>query len=97
MHIIKYSDDIYNFTFYLVNSTDKNMSLKIDSLLEGFYCIRSEKKFPYGSFFLCTKTFGHNTIRIALHVMNMDYFNFVNYKITNKNNGLNLMDKFHRQ
>ena len=58
---------------------------------------QSEKKLPYGSFFLRTKTFGHNTFWIALHAMKMDNFNFVNYKITNKNNLLRLMDKFYRQ
>ena len=47
---------------------------------------KSKKKLPYGSFFLRTKTFGHNTFCIALHAMKMDNFNFVNYKITNKNN-----------
>ena len=47
---------------------------------------KSEKYFPYGSFFLCTKTFGHNTFCIALHVIKIDNFNNVNYKITNKNN-----------
>ena len=48
--------------------------------------IDHEKTFPYGSFFLGTKTFGQNAFCIALHVMNMDNFNHVNYKITNKNN-----------
>ena len=45
-----------------------------------------KKKVPYGSFFLRIKTFGHNTFCIALHAMKMDNFNFINYKITNKNN-----------
>ena len=48
--------------------------------------IDHEKTFPDGRVFLCTKTFGHNTFCIALHVMKMDNFNFLNYKITFKNN-----------
>ena len=48
--------------------------------------IDHKKKLPYGRFYLCTKTFGHNTFSIALHVMKMDNFNFLNYKITNNNN-----------
>ena len=54
------------------------------------------KKLPYGNLFLPTKTFGHNTFCIALHVMKMDNFNYVNYKIMNKNNWLSLMDKYYR-
>ncbi len=50
-----------------------------------------------GRFFLRTKTFGHNTFCIALHVMKMDNFNNLNYKITNKKNILDLMDKYYRQ
>ena len=52
-----------------------------------------KKKLPYGSFFLRTKTFSHNTFWIAVHVMKMDNFNFLNYKSSNKNNLLSLMDK----
>ena len=48
-------------------------------------------------FFLRTKTFGHDTFCIALHVMKMDNFNYLNNKITNKNNLLSLMDKYYRQ
>ena len=44
-----------------------------------------------------TKTLVHNTFCIALHVMRMDSFNFLNYKISNKNNSLSLMDKYYRQ
>ena len=40
-----------------------------------------QKYFPYGSFFLRTKTFGHNTFCIALNVMKMDNFNFLNKKL----------------
>ena len=58
---------------------------------------KSKKNFPYGSFFLRTKTFGQNTFCIALHVMKMDNYNIVNYKIINKNNLLSLMDKYYRQ
>ena len=58
---------------------------------------KSEKKVPYGSFFLRTKTFGHITFCIALHVMKMDNLDFLNYKISNKNNWLSLMDKYYRQ
>ena len=50
-----------------------------------------------GAFFLRTKTFGHNTFCRALHVMKMDNFNFLNYKIINKNNSLSLMKKYYRQ
>ena len=42
--------------------------------------------FAYGRFFLRTKTFGHNAFCTALHVMKMDNFNYVNFKISNKNN-----------
>ena len=49
-----------------------------------------------GAFFLRTKTFGHNTFCVGSHVMKMDNFNFVNYKIINKNNCFSLMDKYHR-
>ena len=58
---------------------------------------QSEKKLPYGSFFLRTKTFGHNTFSIALHVMKMDIFKLNYCEITNKNNWLGLMDKLYRQ
>ena len=58
---------------------------------------QSEKKLSSGSFFLRTKTFGHNTFCIALHVIKMDSFNPLNYKIINKNNLLSLMDKYYRQ
>ena len=34
------------------------------------------KKIIYGSFFLRTKTFGHNTFCIASRVIEMDNFNF---------------------
>ena len=44
-----------------------------------------------------TKTLVHNTFCIALHVMRMDSFNFLNFKISNKNNLLSLMDKYYRQ
>ena len=54
----------------------------------------SKKKLPYGSFFLHTKIFGHNTFCIALHMINMDNFN---YKITDKNNLFSFMDKQYRQ
>ena len=50
-------------------------------MIKGFLC---EKKLTYGSFFLRTKTFGHNTFCIALHVMKMDNFNYLNYKISKK-------------
>ena len=46
-----------------------------------------------GDFFLRTKTFGHNTFCIASHVIKIDNFNYVEYKITNKNNKIILMDK----
>ena len=51
----------------------------------------------YGSFFSRTKTFGHNTFCIALHMMKMDNFNLLNYKISNKNNLLSLIDKYYRE
>ena len=46
---------------------------------------------------LRTKTFGRNTFCIALHELKMDNFNFVNYKITYKNNSLSLMNKYYCQ
>ena len=36
---------------------------------------QSKKTLPYGSFFLRTKTFRHNTFCIALRVMKIDNFN----------------------
>ena len=52
-------------------------------MIKDFLC---EKNLPYGSFFLRTKIFGHNTFCIALHVIKMDNINLPNYNITNKNN-----------
>ena len=56
-----------------------------------------KKKLVYRSFFLRTKTFGHNTFCIALHAIKMDNFNILNYKIGNKSNRLSLMDKYYSQ
>ena len=56
-----------------------------------------KKKVLYGSFFLRTKTSEHNTFCIALHVMKMDNFNIINYKISNKNNLFSLIDTYYRQ
>ena len=42
--------------------------------------MKSKKKFPYGSFFLRTKTFGHNTSCIASHAMKIDNFLKILYK-----------------
>ena len=56
-----------------------------------------KKILPYVSFFFGTKTFGQNTFSIGLHVMEMDNFNYLNYKISNKNYLLGLMDKYNRQ
>ena len=63
-------------------------------MIKDFLC---EKKIPYGSFFFRTKTFGHNTFCIALHVMKMDNTIYFNYKISKKNNLLSLMDKYYRR
>ena len=42
---------------------------------------KSKKKVPYGSFFLRTKTFGHNTFCITSHVIKMDNFIFLIIKL----------------
>ena len=41
--------------------------------------------------------FGLNTFCIALQSINMDNFNYFNYKIIKKNNKFSLMDKHYRQ
>ena len=98
-----------NFVFNIDGTTQKiNGNRLVDKLVSRqiaysskisiFYILFSrQKKLPYGSFFLRTKTFGHNTFCIASHVMKMDNFNLLNYKISNKNNKLSLMDKYYRQ
>ena len=45
---------------------------------------QSEKNLQFGSFFLRTTTFGHNTFWIALHVIKMDNFNCFNTKYLRK-------------
>ena len=61
---------------------------------KDFLCI---KKLPYGSFFLGTTTFGHNTFCTALHLMKMGNFNYFNYKIIHKNNLFSHVDTQYRQ
>ena len=75
-------------------SKQKVYSPKISLLYSPF---SKRKKAPIWEFFLRTKTFGHNTFCIALHVTKIDNFNLLNYKITDKIHKFSLMDNNNRQ